>query len=62
MTIVPVNGTIYVSQGNRDFNKMYENAFPDTEEGMKKAYEWARVIALGWDDCQDKDWEKHHAA
>jgi hypothetical protein len=62
MTILPVAGTIYVTQGNREFNKLYEASFPDTKEGNKSAYEWASVIALGWHDCQDKDWERHHAA
>lgn len=33
MTIVPVNGTILVQQGNREFNKLYEASFPDTKEG-----------------------------
>ncbi|EPV4129310.1 DUF5444 family protein, partial [Salmonella enterica subsp. enterica serovar Infantis] len=29
MTITPVNGTILVQQGNREFNKLYEKVFPD---------------------------------
>ncbi|ENK0987083.1 DUF5444 family protein, partial [Salmonella enterica] len=29
MTITPVNGKILVQQGNREFNKLYEKAFPD---------------------------------
>ncbi|EEK4389847.1 DUF5444 family protein, partial [Salmonella enterica subsp. enterica serovar Infantis] len=28
MTITPVNGTILVQQGNREFNKLYEKVFP----------------------------------
>lgn len=62
MIIIPVNGTILVQQGNREFNKLYEASFPDTKEGMNKAVMWAGAIAAGWHDCQDKDWEKHHAA
>ena len=62
MTIVPVNGTILVQQGNREFNKLYEAAFPDTKEGMREAFKWASDIALGWHDCQDEDWNKNHAA
>ncbi|WP_342753775.1 DUF5444 family protein [Pantoea sp. MBD-2R] len=62
MTIVPVAGTIYVTQGNTEFKKVYEESFPDTKEGMKKAFDWATTIALGWHDCQDSDWDKHHAA
>ncbi|WP_130834304.1 DUF5444 family protein [[Erwinia] mediterraneensis] len=62
MTIIPVNGTILVQQGNREFNKLYEESFPDTKEGMNKAVMWASAISLGWHDCQDQDWEKHHAA
>jgi len=62
MTIVPVNGTIYVTQGNLQFGKVYESSFPDTKEGMKEAYDWAETIALGWQKCQDEDWSKHHAA
>lgn len=27
MTITPVNGTILVQQGNREFNKLYEKYF-----------------------------------
>ncbi|MDU7377892.1 MAG: DUF5444 family protein [Enterobacteriaceae bacterium] len=62
MTIVPVNGTVLVQQGNRDFNKLYEKSFPDNAQGMKEAYAWASSIALGWDDSQDEDWNKSHAA
>ncbi|KDS03691.1 kil host cell killing activity, partial [Salmonella enterica subsp. enterica serovar Heidelberg str. RI-11-014316] len=56
MTIVPVNGTILVQQGNREFNKLYEASFPDTKEGNSAAYAWASSIAMGWEDCQDEDW------
>lgn len=62
MTILPVNGTILVQQGNREFNKLYEASFPDTKEGMKSAVSWACEIALGWNDEQDDDWKKNHAA
>jgi hypothetical protein len=62
MVILPVNGTILVQQGNRDFNKLYEASFPDTKEGMKSAVSWAWEIALGWNDEQDDDWKKNHAA
>jgi hypothetical protein len=62
MTIVPVNGTILVQQGNKQFNKLYEKAFPDTKEGCSDAFKWAAGIALGWDEWQDEDWGKHHAA
>ncbi|EPO1082274.1 DUF5444 family protein [Cronobacter dublinensis] len=58
MTIVPVNGTILVQQGNREFNKLYEAAFPDTDDGRHSAYEWAWEIAMGWNDIQDDDWNK----
>lgn len=62
MTIVPVNGTILVQQGNREFNKLYEASFPDTKEGNSAAYAWASSIAMGWEDCQDEDWNRNHAA
>lgn len=62
MTIVPVNGTIYVTQANRDFKKVYENSFPDTKDGQSDAFRWAAIIALGWESIQDKDWNQHHAA
>lgn len=62
MTIVPVNGTIYVTQANRGFGKVYESSFPDTKEGQSAAFKWAGVIALGWHKTQDKDWSKNHAA
>lgn len=65
MVIIPVNGTILVQQGCSHFNKLYEEAFPDTQDGMHKAYEWASEIALGWHNCQDEDWNKrfnNHAA
>ncbi|EAT5414299.1 protein kil, partial [Salmonella enterica subsp. enterica serovar Newport] len=52
MTITPVNGTILVQQGNREFNKLYEKVFPDTKQGMSDAYTWAAGIALGWDKWQ----------
>jgi len=62
MTIVPVNGTILVQQGNREFNKLYEASFPDTKDGNSAAYAWASSIAMGWEDCQDEDWNRNHAA
>ncbi|EKK3986123.1 DUF5444 family protein [Cronobacter sakazakii] len=62
MVILPVNGTILVQQGNREFNKVYESAFPDTVDGRHSAYEWAWEIAMGWNDIQDDDWNKKHAA
>ncbi|MER1974554.1 DUF5444 family protein [Pseudocitrobacter faecalis] len=62
MTIVPVNGTILVQQGNREFNKLYEKSFPDTKQGVADAYMWAAGISLGWDKWQDEDWDKKHAA
>lgn len=62
MTILPVNGTVLVQQGNRDFNKLYEASFPDTKEGLKSAYSWAWEIAMGWHDIQNDDWNKTHAA
>lgn len=62
MTIAPVNGNILVQQGNREFNKLYEKSFPDTKEGISEAYLWAAGIDLGWDEWQDEDWDKKHAA
>lgn len=62
MTITPVNGTILVQQGNREFNKLYEKVFPDTKQGMSDAYTWAAGIALGWDKWQDEEWEARHVA
>lgn len=62
MTIIPVNGTLLVQQGCQKFGKLYEEAFPDTREGMKSAYEWANTIALGWHECQDDDWSKKEKA
>ncbi|EBB2063673.1 protein kil [Salmonella enterica] len=62
MTITPVNGTILVQQGNREFNKLYEKVFPDTKQGMSDAYTWAAGIALGWDKWQEEDWGKLHVA
>ncbi|EOF5747645.1 DUF5444 family protein, partial [Salmonella enterica] len=47
---------------NREFNKLYEKAFPDTKQGMSDAYTWAAGIALGWDKWQDEDWEKLNVA
>ncbi|EAA7945693.1 protein kil [Salmonella enterica subsp. enterica] len=44
MTITPVNGTILVQQGNREFNKLYEKVFPDTKQGMSDAYMMRRAI------------------
>jgi hypothetical protein len=58
MTIIPVNGTLLVQQGCMRLNKLYEESFPDTKEGMKSAYEWATAISIGWHDCQDDDWNK----
>lgn len=55
MTIVPVNGTLFVQQGCRLLNKLYEEAFPDTEEGMHDAIEWASQICLGWHESQDAE-------
>lgn len=46
MTITPVNGTILVQQGNREFNKLYEKVFPDTKQGMSDAYTWADDKAM----------------
>lgn len=46
MTITPVNGTIIVQQGNREFNKLYEKVFPDTKQGMSDAYTWADDKAM----------------
>ena len=48
MTIIPVNGTILVQQGCSHLNKLYEEAFLDTQESMHKAYEWASEITLSW--------------
>lgn len=62
MTILPVNGTILVQQGNREFNKLYEESFPDTTEGLNSAYWWAWEIAMGWHDSQEEEWKKNHAA
>ncbi|ELK3862967.1 DUF5444 family protein [Salmonella enterica] len=62
MTITPVNGTILVQQGNREFNKLYEKVFPDTKQGMSDAYTWTAGIALGWDKWQDEEWEARHVA
>ncbi|ECJ4508440.1 protein kil [Salmonella enterica subsp. salamae] len=62
MKITPVNGNILVQQGNREFNKLYEKTFPDTNQGCRDAYMWAAGIALGWDKWQDEDWSKSHAA
>lgn len=58
MNIIPVNGTVLVQQGCLRLNKVYEASFPDSKEGMKAAYDWASTIALGWHDCQDKDWNE----
>lgn len=62
MTIVPVNGTILVQQGNREFKKLYEESFPNTKDGWKDAAWWAWEIAMGWHKSQNDDWEKLHAA
>ncbi|MTH45380.1 DUF5444 family protein [Intestinirhabdus alba] len=62
MTITPINGAILIKQGNREFNKLYEKVFPDTKQGLSDAYTWAAVIALGWDNFQDDDWNKKYAS
>lgn len=62
MTIVPTNGTIRVTQANKDFSKVYESTFPDTKEGQRDAFQWAGEIVMGWSESQDKDWSNHHAA
>lgn len=62
MVILPVNGTVLVQQGNKDFKKLYEESFPDTTDGLKSAYRWAFEIAMGWHDCQTEEWKKNHAA
>ncbi|WP_312836674.1 DUF5444 family protein [Pantoea sp.] len=65
MTIIPVNGTILVQQGCRVFNKLYEESFPDTKEGMRAAVLWASEISLTFHVSQDADfenWRKRHAA
>lgn len=61
MKITPCNGEIIVSQGNKEFGKLYTETFPDNKTGISDAFMWAESIALGWRDEQDKDWEKHHA-
>ena len=56
MTIIPVNGTLLVQQGCRLLNKLYEEAFPDNQEGMHDAIEWASQICIGWHESQSADW------
>ncbi|WP_017346156.1 DUF5444 family protein [Pantoea sp. A4] len=60
MKITPVNGCLRVSQANAEFRKKYTAEFPDSPEGMKKAFNWAQVVALGWHDFQDADFEKYY--
>ena len=62
MIIKPENGNIIVSQRNQTFGKVYTSTFPDTKDGMKKAFDFVELVVLGWLDCQDKDWEKHYVA
>lgn len=65
MTITPANGALLIRQGCSQLNKLYEEEFPDTKDGIHRAYAWASEIALGWHDCQDDDWNKrfkNHAA
>ncbi|MDU5828528.1 MAG: DUF5444 family protein [Mixta calida] len=58
MTIIPVNGTIFVQQGCRLLNRLYEASFPDNEEGMREAIEWASQICVGWHESQEAEWTK----
>lgn len=62
MKIVPREGEIIVSQSNADFGKLYTKSFPNDKAGAAEAFSWAKSIALGWRDIQDKEWEEYHAA
>jgi len=37
---------------------MYEASFPDNEEGMREAIEWASQICVGWHESQEAEWTK----
>ncbi|ARJ43264.1 hypothetical protein B1H58_15300 [Pantoea alhagi] len=55
MTIIPDNGILRVMQRCRLLDKHYEASFPDNNEGMHDAIEWASQICLGWHISQDAE-------